>query len=240
MPRLTPCPRLAPRVRRAIDALTADGITLSADEVAWLADLDRRATDPGAPASMAMPGCPVAIGGEQFWPWHARACSWYVRAYDLCPDMADAALLYSHVRSAPGDRSLDLLQSEADIRAALGQWRAACAIHDENIPAACALVRALDGDCGSVIPAPDERRDDRPPGTHLSWAADLCETFPGTSPDYWMSGISIAEVRAMLDARSSQTWATSQRRTEALIDCMRAVKWLRWSRDEAEGDGHGE
>jgi hypothetical protein len=172
-------------------------------------------------------GAPVNLCGETFWPLHRLAEWWFVRAGTMLGDEGmwrTDCYLFAHTRSEPGDRSLLLVNSEAEIRATVAEWRLTLALHDENVADLIRLLRHMDGYVDDAPPV-DKKRNE--PSNELDGIAQLCRTFQGTTPEYWRAGISIAETEALLAGAASDQWAESHCRTKAIETFLRGVKWVR-------------
>ena len=229
--RTNPCPSLAPHVAMTIEALAADGITPTPAEIAWLAKLrepcDNISTGGDLPP---IPGSPIEIAGETWWPLHARASSWYRRTYFLFGDEETEwrlwVYMYAHTRSAPGDSSLLLLTARNTIKDVVGQWRAELPLHEEHEIALHRFLRRLDGDVQAVPPV-DQPAIQPPPPTPWDGIAQLCRLFPGTTPEYWWAGISERDTDELLRASDRNDWATSRTRLQHIDNYLTAVRWIR-------------
>jgi hypothetical protein len=221
-----PVPSLHPTLAAAIEALRSDGINPTDAEVVWLARLRWPCDHPAGGGLPDLAGAPVNVCGESFWPLHRLAERWFVRAGEMLGEDGNwrtDCYLFAHTRSAPGDRSLLLVNSEDEIRATVADWRLSLPLHDENIADLVRLLRHVDGYVDEA-PRTDEKRE---PVGELDGIAQLCRMFQGTTPDYWRAGISIAETEALLESANSESWAVSDKRTEAIESFLRGVKWVR-------------
>lgn len=221
---MNPVPDLHPNLESTLAALRADGINPTDAEVVWLARL-RWPCDHPRHGVKELVGAPVEIGGDTFWPLHRLAEYWFVAAGEILGDEGTRktdAYLFAHTRSAPGDRSLLLITGEDAIAQTVHDWRAGLALHDENVPDLVRLLRHIDGYADEAAPRPATEE----PG-ELDGIGTLCKMFPGTTPDYWRSGISIAETEALFESTSKQAWAESSKRTAAIENYLLAVKQVR-------------
>jgi hypothetical protein len=192
---MTVLPPLPPQVRRSLELLRTEGVEVTAEEGAWLAELWRRATDPCAGFSPFLPGAPVVIGSLVLWPLHALALDWWVRIADALPEQSTDAYIFAHTRSKPFDDSLLMLADPLTASETIGKWRVGIALHDEVIPELMHMLRLL---------------------------------FPSTTPEYWKTGISVAESKALLAAKTDDPqWSKSERMHQAEVNYLRAVKWLK-------------
>jgi len=218
-------PPLSPYVARTLEALRADGIQPTDAEIAWLVLLRTDCDKPCVDGIGPQLGASLTVLGETWWPLHERATSWMLRAGALCPELRTDCFLFAHIYSAPGDRRLDLWQGPEAIRAEVSAWRLALPLHEENTGELVRLLRVLDGDATAAnVP-----REHTPatPYADLGGIGMLCRLFPGTTPEYWRSGISRAEIDGLLARQETGPWATAQRRSDAIGDYLRAVKLIR-------------
>jgi hypothetical protein len=84
-------------------------------------------------------------------------------------------------------------------------------------------LRMLDGVDADIIPTKTEPRPQNP----MPGVAMLCRLFSGTTPEYWMSGISVKEIDHLRQANEPEQWATSQCRRAAVEQYQLAVKCIR-------------
>jgi hypothetical protein len=237
---LTPCPSLHPSVERKLAALGDAGIEATVEEVVWLCDLHRRTMDPRAGYPQLPPGYAIDLcPNVKAWPLHALATTWWIEASEHLPEMQDALYVYAHTRSAPGDRSLLEMQDWEGVAEAIGQWRSTLPIHDELWPDYIRLMRQLDGDC-PVVPRPDA--EDGPSAHGLPGLyARLCSMVPGTTPEYWESGISeghTAQAIAAMDPNAAQ-WNKTARFGRAQANYLNAVKWIIKRHSQEAGAANG-
>ena len=138
-----------------------------------------------------------------------------------------------------------------DHRPDLMQMVVAMVMDDEGRPVCCEVLpgntadiktliplvdrlRALDGDT-DILPDPDRKADDATPEQNpaATFAAMMCKAFPGVSPEYWLTEINAGDARAMLAGVGDEGFATSDARTEAIGNYLKAIKWI-W---RARSDG---
>ena len=237
----SPCPMLNGYVGATLEALRADGIQPTDAEIAWLVELRWRCDRPdfreGIPPPLGFPLIAETLPDIAFWPLHADAESWFRMAGTICEDLRTEIYLYAHTRAAPGDTSLQLLQTEAAIRETVGTWRATLPLHEENDASLVRLCRLIDG---YVQPDVDALGQPAKGPEHEDGAARciriLCETMPGTTPTYWRNGISVAEMDALMRAKSREPWAESRRRGDAIENYLNAVKWIREAHRKEDDD----
>lgn len=220
-----PVPDLHPNLQGALTALRADGIIPTDAEVAWLARLRWPCDHPNDGSMSPLVGGPVDVAGEYWWPLHRLSEFWFVMAGDLFGDEGTwktDVYLYAHIKSEPGDRSLLMLRGRDQIVEAVSTWRNGLPLHDENVPDLVRLLRHIDGYNDDI---PRDRTSE--PAGELDGIAQLCRMFPGTTPDYWRAGISIAETESLLESANSEKWAESHRRTDSIKTFLLAVKQVR-------------
>ena len=224
-------PALSPRLQDTLAAFAAGGVSLSPDEIVWLATLRRPCDHPADGSIPWVMGAPVDYAGVKWYPLHRLAESWWVRANDLLADdqhMQVALYLYAHAFSGTGDKRLLNTMTRAGIRKAVSEWFANLPIQDAQIVPLCDRLRELDGedDCVPAIdpkPSTGERATDDLP----AFVSIMCKAFPGVSPEYWLTECSASEARGMLDKVSSDdNFATSMQRSNAIRNYLTAVKWL--------------
>jgi hypothetical protein len=231
-----PVPPLAGQVQLTLDALAADGITPTPAQIAWLVALRKPCDAVNERGLPPMYGAPVELCGQLWYPLHALAEQWFRRAWVMAGDGDSDApwrtwvYLFAHIYSAPGDRTLATLQSEETIRATVGEWRAGLPLHDETEPELVRFLRRLDG-YDTDVPDPDAKEStERAPAGSLDGVSSLCKAFPGTTPDYWMTGISGRDIDDLMRTRqTAEDWAKSPERTEAIKRYLNAVKWIRYN-----------
>lgn len=225
---MTVLPPLPPQVRRSLELLRTEGVEVTAEEGAWLAELWRRATDPCAGFSPFLPGAPVVLGSLALWPLHALALDWWVRIAESLPDQATDCYIFAHTRSKPFDDSLLKLADPVAASVAVGAWRVTLAMHDDVIPDLMHMLRLFNGDDMAVEATPDEPKQEGQPNALANICTLYCQLFPSTTPEYWKTGISAAESKALLAAKTDDAeWSKSERMRQANINYLRAVKWLR-------------
>ena len=234
----SPVPQLAPRLAEVLRIFRESDVQPTNEEIVWLADLRRACDIPHDGSVPWLMGAPLSFSGVKWWPLHRLAESWFVRSMKLLEgdeSMQTAVYLYAHAVSGPGDRSLQGLTSEADIRTVLQDWYDSLPVHDnaEQLEALCDALRRLDGDA-DIVPDPDRETVREDPQDDLpAFVTTICQAFPGVPPSYWLTELPAHEVRAMIAKVSvgSDDWATSPKRTAAIENWLKAVKWV-WKNHE--------
>jgi len=224
-------PSLHPRLQDTLDAFEASGVTLSAAEVCWLYSLRQPCDHPTDGSVPWVMGAPFEYAGVEWYPWHRLAATWFLRYFKLLDgeDHAQITLyLYAHAHSAPGDKSLRDLYGVERVRSVVSEWYDSLPLHDDQMEPLCNRLRELDGESDS-IPDTDKRAkaETEPHADNgARFAAVMCKAFPGSTPEYWLTEISAGDARAMLDDMTSEGFATSENRREAIANYLKAVKWL--------------
>jgi hypothetical protein len=232
----SPCPWLNGYVAATLAALRADGIQPADAEIAWLVELRWRCDRPDFREGIAPPrGFPLIIEtmpDVEFWPLHALAETWFRMAGEIVPDLRTDVYLYAHTRAGPGDTSLAALQVEAAIRETLGAWRGGLPLHAENEPALVRLCRLIDGYVQPDVLAPGQAapQEEDAGDVDARCVRMLCEAMPGTTPTYWRTEISVAEMDALMRARNREPWAESAKRGAAIENYLNDVRWIRHAR----------
>lgn len=232
-------PALAPKVQDAIDALRADGVTLTDADVVWLSRL-RAACDAPEPRRVrVMMSAPLQYAGVTWWPLHRLADEWWRAAYvqlEHFPDLRTDAFLMAHQFSAPGDSTL--LQWTGDmVPHALVEWRVRIPLHDDQVLPLIQTLKEMDG-LSDVVPCPsDGNPTDMDHARSTTGIMALCRAFPGTTPDYWDTHATLSMIDDVQSAfASKEGWANSDERTESIKRWLSAVRWLRNRGKTEEGD----
>jgi len=225
-------PGLAPKLAEALASLRADGITPTDAEIVWLARLRWACDHQRSFDADGIVGSSVDMFGQRFYPLHRLAEHWFVSACELNDDAAfhTAVYMFAHVFSAPGDRTLLTLSDEKSVKEVVWAWRNSLPIHDENEGEFVRLLRMIDRYTEDISTDTDKADERINP---FSGVASLCRMFPGTTPDYWQTGMSTGEIALLLDADKTSQWATSSDRTRAIAAFLSAVKYIRQQHIEA-------
>lgn len=228
----SPCPMLNGYVAATLEALRADGIECTADEIAWLTELRWRCDRPdfreGIPPPHGFPLMIDTMPGVELWPLHGLAETWFRMAGEIVDDLRTDVYLYAHVHSAPGDTGLATLQTADAIRETVGAWRCALPLHDDNEASLVRLCRLIDGYVQPDVLAPEQKgTEPEHDDVESRCVRMLCEALPGTTPTYWRTEISVAEMDALMRARKPEPWAESPRRKSAIENYLNAVRWIR-------------
>jgi len=224
-------PAIHPRLRAALDAFRAAGVTPTDEEIAWLVTLRHACDNPSDGSLGWLMGAPLQFGGADWYPMHRLAECWFLRANKLLGgnqrDQVDA-YLFAHAHSEPGDVTLRWLSDAATMRDAVRKWSEGLAIPDAALDGLVDRLRVLDGDADSVpdADAPPAHEDATTPDNGARFAAMMCKAFPGASPEFWLTGVAASDARDMLSGVSDEGFAESHERTEAIKNFLKAVKWI--------------
>lgn len=223
-------PSLSPKLLAALDAFRAGGVSPTDEEIVWLAMLRNKCDKVSDGSIPWVMGAPVSYGGVDWYSLHRLAESWWLRSFKLLAgNQRDQVLVYifAHAHSKPGDTTLRGLMGSQQISEAVNAWADDLAIHDDQLDELCDRLGVLDGNSENIPdPAakPEESSDcvDAP----QTFAGIMCKAFPGVSPEYWLTGIAANDARIMLCDASSENFAESAQRTEAIQNFLKAVKWV--------------
>jgi hypothetical protein len=231
-------PALHSWVRDDLAKLRQVGIIATLEESVWLETLARSAHTPPGRESYVDPASPVIFAGVKFWPLTMLAMKWFqvwYEAFSDQPEVQGQVYLYAHIHSKPGDVALRELCDMDAVASAVSEWSNALPIREDQLPALQSLLQSMRDD--SDVPAPpDPKKRDEPiheGATPEEQAAALCSMFQGTTPEYWLTGISEKQAQVlaagMVAAQSGGggCWANSPERTRRIASYMNAVKWIK-------------
>jgi hypothetical protein len=228
--------------------LAKAGITPTLAESVWLADLARSAHTPPGRESYVDPASPLSFCGLTYWPLTMKAMKWFqvwFEAFADQPEIQGGIYLFAHLRSKPGDMSLSEFSEMDQVARAVTDWLQNVPLRPDQFSELQRRLQAMRVD-DEVPPVPDPKHTDREePAASMTpeeRAGDLCAMFKGTSPDFWLTGISdqsATMVAASMVARENGggCWANSPTRTRRIASYMNAVKWIvhRAEKDRANG-----
>jgi len=228
-------PALSPHVDKALQTFREAGVALSDAEVVWLATLRRDCDKPRDGDLPEVWGAALHYAGRTFYPMHRLAETWFLRAFKLTSGtelLPAAAFIFAHERSATGDTSLREYSTTAQVSEVLSEYLDNLPIHSAQIAPLCDALSDLDGNPYSV---PEIKDGDASSSSTDTFISTMCKAFPGTLPDYWLTGLPSAKARAILEAASDEgtDFATSFDRTEAIKNWLRAIKLIWKDRDNA-------
>jgi hypothetical protein len=234
-------PAISSRLSAALNGLKTVGVEPSRDEMAWLAVLCEKADRPIEYGIPPVAGGSHDYGGETFWPLHRLAVHWYSRWYGLLEGDDDdqaLSLAFASSRSAVGDTSLLRLNTIKTVREALTEWGDNLAIPSPQITPLLNRIQEISGIPVQVAnPTPPKTQETK---TYIyADVVNLCQYFPGTTPEYWRSGISFADSAQILDAvqHNEGTNDIANEKHPAIASVQNAVKWiLHWHGKGEEGE----
>jgi hypothetical protein len=240
---MTAAPPISARLRETLDLLASMGIAPTVEEVVWLAELRRQADTPPGREPPAPCGTPFVFGGAKFFPLHLLAEHWFAQWFRVFEDdatMQAGVYLVAHVYSAPGDKTLEGVASLQEVADLVDSWLSKQAFRKDDIAVIMAAMYALDNDEPETVEAPNKRPDSQPEYKSLEEKVGLlCKTFPGTTAEYWKTGVSKIEATRMASAvsssESSGAWATSEQRARLIANYLSAVKCIAFKGGHADG-----
>ena len=230
----SPVPELAPHLATALKAFREAGVNPTDEEIVWLAEL-RRACDHPVDGSIPwLIGAPFRYAGVDWYPIHHLAELWFIRAKKLMntedvPDIAHtAAFLFAHAHSGVGDVTVQSVLTLPDIVQRCTEWFDCLPLHAGHILPLVNRLRELDRNVSSVPDGPDNDMSDEVLANQPAGVAIMMKAFPGTTPDDWLTRVSAADGRDYVSAVSDGggNFATGQKRTQAITNWLRAVKWV--------------
>ena len=232
-------PVISPRLSNALAGLRAAGVTPTDADVVWLGKLAERVQCPSAGNVRWVAGAPINHCGITFWPWTLLGEEWFHRWYSEFTDteMKLAAYAFPHVKSEPGCRELLAITDYSTVTSALKGWMKSLPMPMSQLVEVCERLRELDGEDDDAIQDPDKKPPEADDGTDQYSAvrtmAYLCKAFPGSTPDYWRTGIAKAIADEMMDAVSmaaerepGQAPDPDSPRMRAIHNFRMAVKWI--------------
>ena len=192
--------RLTDMARAEIDALAADGITPTPQEVLDIQRLSIDCTAPDSATGSIARGRPTKLGDETIWPPTIAAASFFAEVSTIAADDAERffALLYACRFGRDADR---IYRRGAEALADVREWRGRIrATADE-------AVEAMERITADEPPAPEGREPD------ISATADMAlraAALAGGSPEMWETQCSIRSVARVLDIIWAQKLAENK------------------------------
>lgn len=225
-------PSLSPKLTSALEAFRAGGVSLTDEEIVWLASLRQKCDKESDGSVPWVVGAPLSFCGVEWYSLHKLAETWWLRAFSLLAGNDSdqvAVFMFAHAHSKPGDDTLRGLMDVGSIKDAVRVWSDKLPIHEAQLNELCDRLTELDGGVDTV-PDPEDRDKDKDPAPLVDdscqFSATMCKAFPGVSPEYWLTGISANDARDMLLDVADENFATSTDRTEAIKNFLKAIKWI--------------
>jgi len=227
----SPVPELAPRLAETLHAFREAGVEVTAEEIVWLAVLRRPCDNPIDGSLPWLIGAPFNYAGIAWYPIHHLAELWFIRAKKLlngsdAPDTAHmAAFLFAHAHSAPGDVTVRTMQTLPEIVARCTEWFDGLPLHVGQILPLINRLRELDRNTSSVSDGTADMSD-QVLASQPAGVAIMMKAFPGTTPEFWLTGCAAADAREYVQSVSDggSDFSTSATRTSAQTDYLKAVK----------------
>lgn len=229
--------------------LAKAGVTPTLAESVWLAELAKAAHSPPGRESYIDPASPVVFSGLEFWPLTMLAQRWFVTWFEAFADQQDIQVgvyVFAHLHSKPGDLTLRQLSTLDTVAATVSAYLDTMPVRADQLPALQAALAGFYPEAPDVpdppVPGRDAQAEDVQASTPEERAGSLCALFAGTTPDFWLTGIS--ERQAMMVAAgkvaaesADGVWANSPLRTRRIASYMNAIKWIvqRAEKERANG-----
>jgi hypothetical protein len=232
---MTAAPPLPTKLTESLALIRSLGVTLTDAEIVWLAELRRLADTPPGRANLSSSSSPVEICGVKLWPMHMIAECWssdWVREFEGDPFLQNCIYLFAFAKSEPMDRTLVSIATYDAVKKAVVEWISSTTIMRKDVPQIIdACCKLMETDFAATVENPDKVQTvANAPKTAEERAAALCKMFPGTTPDYWLFGVSTACALKMAIEVSrsgeSSEWAQSPVRIKRVASYLAAVKIL--------------
>lgn len=226
-------PQLPAKLADSLDLIRSCGVDPTDAEIVWLAELRRRCDNPPGRETVQSCSAPIEFCGVKFWPLHNKGSSWFSDWFHAFEDedlIQHGVYLYAHAQSEPGNHHLRDIGSFDQVRRTVLDWLAELPIHKQDFGAIMDACYRMDNGDEITVENPDlpKAAEQCSPQTLEEKAANLCQMFPGTTPDYWMYDVSMAETTRMAAAVSieggSTEWHKSPLRAKRIASYLAAVK----------------
>jgi len=227
----SPVPELAPRLAETLCAFREAGVEPTDSEIVWLAILRRPCDHPIDGSLPWLIGAPFNYAGIAWYPIHHLAELWFIRVKKLlnesdAPDVAHmAAFMFAHAHSVPGDVTVRTIGTLPEIVNTCTEWLNSLPIHAGQFLPLINRLRELDKNTATIPDGTEDRSDEVLASQH-SGVAIMTKAFPGTTPEFWLTGVASSDAREYVSAVSDGggKFATSTTRTSAQTDYLKAVK----------------
>jgi hypothetical protein len=228
-------PPLPNKLTESLALLRSLGVTLTDADIVWLAELRRQADTPPGRANLSSAASPIEICGVKLWPMHLLAECWssdWVHEFEGDPFLQGCIYLFACAKSGPMDTTLAGIATYDAVKKAVVEWISSTTIMRKDIPKVIdACCKLMETDFANTVDNPDKMQTvANAPKTTEERAAALCKTFPGTTPDYWLVGVSTSCALKMAievsKSGDSSEWAQSPLRIKRVASYLAAVKIL--------------
>jgi len=230
--KLEKAPEPSLRLRKLFAEFEAAGVALTRDEVVWLTLLCRDVEQPLECGVPWLAGSPVVYGASIFWPLTRLARGWFQCWYPkfkTVPEVSGWMYLYASACSDPGNVLLRELSDWHQIHKAVVLWSESVAWPVEQLLAVLDKVLTLNGQ-GNHVPDPMPKKAAEAVNLD-TFNTVLTKAYPGTTPDYWETCVSIVKqdqlVRSLRSLHHENGSNPDSPMDQALEKLYAAKKWLR-------------
>jgi len=202
MSELTTAPNVSMRLEKVFALFDASGVELSRNEICWLQVLANKADCPVEYGVPWVAGSPISFGGMAFYPFTFLAGHWaayWGNQFSVKPKVGGWLYGFASSRSKPGDKSLLELNDFDVISKVIKEWTDALAIQPEQMLSIYDQLKLVNGD-NEALSVPGAKESEPQVLNMKLQAVSLCKIFSGTTPEYWLNGISKVEIDEITDA----------------------------------------
>jgi hypothetical protein len=202
MSEIKTAPDVSLRLQKVFALFDASGVVLSRNEICWLQELAKKADCPIEYGVPWVAGSPIMFGGAVFYPFTFLSGHWaayWGNQFTKTPEVGGWLYGFASSKSKPGDKSLILLNDFEVISKAIKDWTDKLPIQPEQMLAIYDQLKIANGDKEALsVPG---AKEPQPQTLNMKLqAVSLCKIFAGTTPEYWLTGISKAEIDEITDA----------------------------------------
>jgi hypothetical protein len=231
-------PAIPIRAAKTLADLEESSVQVSHADVVWLVRLAERIERPAGDELGPLPGAPLIVGGNRFWPMTWLATDWYYKWSEILEESGEKiepfAFPFAHTRSTAGDRTLLELDDFASVKKAIKAWVISSALTEEHI---VVITRELTERWASGSPE-SVPNPDRPETEAASVRSNSDQTLAviasrlGNTPDYWRYDVAMTRTIAMYNATAKSFDAAGSApdpqspRIRAIHNYHQAVKWV--------------
>ena len=179
--------KLSDHAAARIDALAADGITLTPAEIVRVNAL-AWAVETGESRRLLSRGIPVQVGGAWLWPLTMHGSEWFSRVGLAMPTQAlrQKALAYAFAMGRESGAALDIDGRVA--QAAVCKWYSSLRCRHAELVEAMAQISIQDAEA-SDDEAPQEQDDE--PGMAMGDLSTFLTAAAGGPPELWERAVSV-------------------------------------------------
>lgn len=188
-------PDLHPMTRPALAEIQAAGVEITPEIVVWVDSAAKAIRKTAQRSSDEIIDFPVKCGGVWLYPLSFGAVGWLVKLpVRMQNDSRVIAFACAHSRDI---ETLSKLTGTVAVTLAIAKWTLSLSC---SATALSKVVDLLIG-CGSYVDIPDHTGKRRDSDDDWEWSTvikALCMKYPGSSPDYWMWGVSREKATHMI------------------------------------------